>query len=175
MFKDAVQTFAAAFAATLVLTGCERAPDPVETDGVIRNMVETAARLSWIEIAGEDGVALSLLGEGDRQLMHMACLDTPARLTVIGRTFQKIDSEDRLTVGLDDEAFALVADLEVEDPGVTASGAIDAAMIRSLGTATEISAVYGGQRAGPFEAPSAPVMARFVETCRTLAAREIAG
>lgn len=169
--RDATQTFVFAFVATLVLTGCQEPSAPPET------AAETAARLAaqapqatWVEITGADGAAVTLLGEGDRQLAHLACLSGPARVEVIDRTFTKVRSEERLTLGLDDEAFALVADLERETPGVVGVGTLDPALLDRLASARAISLVYGGQRSGPFEAPDAEVMGRFVTACRALAA-----
>lgn len=175
--RDFARTFAAAFAATVVLTGCEQAAQTPEapTAPEAPQTPETPAtpdapQLRWEPIASGEGAALMLVDAGDVQVFHLACLSQPARVVVRVRDFTIVESEERLTLGAGDEAFALVADTQSDQPGVSAEGAIDPMLLDHLARTTEISAVYGTQRAGPYQAPDAETLANFVTACRDIAA-----
>ena len=173
LMRSITRVFAFAFAATLVLTGCERATEPSEPAPA--PLPENVRR--WVLIEGEQGAALTLLGEGDRQVFHLACLAEPARLQVIAAEATVIGSEERLTLGAADEAFGLVADVERGGPGVHAEAAIDPSFLDHLARTDDISAMYGAQQLGPYPAPTADDRARFIAGCRALvrAAAEPAG
>lgn len=172
--RDFVRTFAAAFAATVVLTGCEPAADtpeaPEAADGPEAEAAPDAPQLRWEPIASGEGSALMLMDAGDVQVFHLACLSQPARVVVRVRDFTIVGSEERLTLGAGNEAFALVADTQSDEPGVSAEGAIDPMLLDHLARTTEISAVYGAQRAGPYNAPDAETLSNFVTACRDIAA-----
>lgn len=165
--RIASRVFVFAFAATLVLTGCERATTPAEETTAPQPLPENVRR--WTLIEGDDGVAMALLGEGDRQVLHMACLAGPSRMQVIASEFTVIGSEERLTMGAADEAFGFVADTQREGPGVQAEAAIDLSLLEHLTRTDEIAAVYGAQQVGPYPAPPEDVMSAFVAGCRALA------
>lgn len=116
-----------------------------------------------------------LLGEGDRQVFHMACLNDPARLQVLADGFTVIGSEERMTLGAADEAFGLVADVERQGPGVQASGAIDPSFLDHFARSEDISAVYGAQTMGPWATPPQDLRQTFVRACREIAAAGGAG
>lgn len=78
---------------------------------------------------------------------------------------ERIGSEDRLTLGAGDEAFALVADLTSPEAGVVASGPVPADFLARLARGEAIGLVYGAQRIGPLPAPEAAVVGPFVAAC----------
>jgi len=78
--RTTVRVFASVFAATVVLVGC--APAPGETAATPPGSAQR-----WEAVAGDEGSALVLLGEGDRQVIHLACLNNPARLQVLADGF----------------------------------------------------------------------------------------
>ena len=161
--RTTVRVFASVFAATVVLVGC--APAPGETAATPPGSAQR-----WEAVAGDEGSALVLLGEGDRQVIHLACLNNPARLQVLADGFTVIGSEERMTLGAADEAFGLVADVQREGPGVQASGAIDPSFLDHLARTDDISAVYGAQTIGPWAAPPQDMRDPFIQACREIAA-----
>jgi len=165
--RIASRVFVFAFAATLVLTGCERASAPADEAASPQPLPENVRR--WTLVEGEEGAALALLGEGDRQVFHMACLAGPPRMQVIASEFTVIGSEERLTLGAADEAFGFVADTLREGPGVQAEAAIDPSLLEHLTRTGDIAAVYGAQQVGPYPAPAEGQIAGFVAGCRALA------
>lgn len=167
MVRQFARTFAAAFAATLVLTGCDRAQAPAEP--APEPPAPDAPTLRWETIASGEGAALMLLGEGDAQLFHLACLSSPARMTVQVPGFRVVGSEERLTLGVDGEAFGLVADTLSTQPGVRAEAAIDPEFLRRLPLSDDIGAMYGSQQAGPYPAPPDELTEGFVTACRDIA------
>jgi hypothetical protein len=167
IYRTAARAFVFAFAATLVLTGCEQASAPVDEPATPQPLPENVR--SWVLLEGEEGVAIALLGEGERQVLHLACLAGPPRMQVIASEFTVIGSEERLTMGVADEAFGFVADTMREGPGVQAEAAIDPSMLEHMERTEDIGAVYGAQQVGPYPAPPPDVIAAFVEGCRGLA------
>lgn len=161
------RSFLSAFAATLVLTGCQEAGTSQPPAAPPAEAPEPALR--WESVSGGEGEALVLLDGGDRPLLHLACLDGPARMTARALEFRRIGSEERLTLGVGGEAFLLVADPMREDPGVYAEGPIEPDLLDRFLTTTEISAVYGAQQLGPHAAPEPAQRERFVAGCREIA------
>ena len=94
----------------------------------------------------------------------LSCTTDELRIVVPG--FQPIGSEDRLSVGTEGEAFALVADLAAPGPGVTASGAADPDLLDRLARGEALSAMYGQQSAGPLTAASPTGLQAAVSACR---------
>lgn len=162
------RSFLSVFAGALVLTGCgepDRASAPDATAPA-----EPAAELRWEAVSGDEGEALVLLDGGDRPLLHLACLAGPPRLTARVLDFRKIGSEERMTLGVADEAFGLVADPMREDAGVYAEAPIDPAMLDHMLVTEDFGVVYGAQQLGPHPAPEPAARERFVEACRRIAA-----
>lgn len=164
--RDAARTFAAAFSATLVLTGCGREPT---ADAPPAPTESAAPSQRWEAVASDEGTAIALLGEGDTQLFHLACLNGPSRMAAIAQPFLIVASEERLTLGVGDEAYALVVDTQSDQPGVRGEAVIDEGLLSRLAAAGEIEAVYGTQRAGPYALPDAETLAAFIEGCRAIA------
>ncbi|SFS35026.1 hypothetical protein [Brevundimonas viscosa] len=116
-----------------------------------------AERLAFVDQAGEPRLLLDCLG-GPRPALRASVAE-----------FRKIGSEDRLTLGAGNEAFALVADLADPSPGVVASGAIDLDLLRRIGDRRPVSAVYGAQSVGPLRPADGMAPDGFVVRCRALA------
>lgn len=161
------RSFLSVFAATLVLTGCGEA-DRAETPAPAP-AAEPGGDLRWEAVSGGEGEALVLLDGGDRPLLHLACLAGPPRLTARVLDFRKIGSEERMTLGVADEAFGLVADPMREDAGVYAEGAIDPGLLDHMLVTEDLGVVYGAQQLGPHPAPEPAQRERFVQACRRIA------
>lgn len=166
-----------ALAAALVLTlaACGRseppaapepappaAPQPPEAPAAPAAPPPTAGaeRLAFVDDAGVPRLLLDCLG-GPRPMLRASVAE-----------FRKIGSEDRLTLGAGNEAFALVADLGDPSPGVVASGAVDLDLLRRIGDRQPVSAVYGAQSVGPLRPADGMAPDGFVVRCRALAAAQ---
>ncbi|HZW15112.1 MAG TPA: hypothetical protein VFF66_02535 [Brevundimonas sp.] len=104
---------------------------------------------------------------GAERLTLACAADAPAfRITVPG--FEVIASEDRLTIGAGEEAFAHAADLEAPGPGVTGGGPLDPDLIDRLARGEPVRAVYGAQSVGPLRAMQPAALPAFTERCRGL-------
>ncbi len=101
--------------------------------------------------------------------LRLSCRADPPVLHIVVPGFTPIGSEDRLTLGAGDEAFAHVADLDASGPGVVGGGPIDADLMARLGRGEPVSAVYGAQTIGPLSAAHPDAVAAFAERCRGLA------
>ena len=164
------RTFAAVFVMTAVITGCQEAePAPPPAGAEAPGEPEPAPAARWESMGSGEGSALLLVQDGGEPQFQLTCLHSPARLVVDVAEFRPIGSEERLTLGVGDEAFALVADPTAPGPGVHAEGAVDPDLLTRLETTREISAVYGAQRFGPHPAPEPEALQAFVQTCRSLA------
>lgn len=117
----------------------------------------SAERLAFVDDAGEPQLLLDCLGGPNPTL----------RASVAG--FRRIGSEDRLTLGAGNEAFALVADLSDPSPGVVAAGPVDLDLLRRIGDRRPVSAVYGAQSVGPLRPGDGMAPDGFVVRCRALA------
>jgi len=148
--------------AGLALAGCKPAAAPAPAPsaaarwafGVGKNSVEMA----WVTDAATAEAPISLVcarGEG---------------LMVVARAFRPIGSEERLTLGAGDDAFALVAG-NVADPAATlvrATAPADELLLTAIASGRPISASYGAQRYGPIAAPPQALRRAFADTCRRL-------
>jgi hypothetical protein len=120
----------------------------------------------WSLIASGEGVALRLEGQDDL-IAGVACMRDPAGLRVETDRFRPIMSEDRFTVGVGGEAYALAADLQADrERGVEASGDIPADLLDRLAAGDEIAFNYGAQNLGPFPAVAPADRDAFVAGCR---------
>lgn len=101
--------------------------------------------------------------------LQLSCRADPAMLHIVVPGFTPVGSEDRLTLGAGDEAFAHVADLDASGPGVVGGGPIDADLMDRVGRGEPVHAVYGAQTVGPLTAAQPEALAAFAERCRGLA------
>jgi hypothetical protein len=146
----------AALALLMLAAGCDRlepssgaapAPSPPAAPPV---PVDRAA----IDFVDSDGVPAATL----------RCAAGSLSIQVPG--FRSIASEDRLSIGTDEEAFALVADLAAAGPGVTASGPPDSDLLNRLGRGYPLFASYGRQSVGPLATQSPEGLQAVLSTCR---------
>jgi hypothetical protein len=116
----------------------------------------------------EAPVSMAFVDASGAERLQLACsADAPAfRITVPG--FEPIGSEDRLTLGAGDEAFAHAADLQAAGPGVTGAGPVDPDLIDRLARGEPVRAVYGAQSVGPLQAAHPETLEAFAERCRAL-------
>lgn len=114
-------------------------------------------------------VEMAFVDASGAERLQLSCRDDPAALHIVVPGFTPVASEDRLTIGAGDEAFAHVADLEASAPGVVGGGPIDAGLMDRLGRGEPVQAVYGAQNVGPLSAARPEDLAAFAQRCRGLA------
>ncbi len=107
---------------------------------------------------------LVLVDATDAPVLTLLCR-APGVLVIHAPGFQPIGSEDRLTMGAGDEAFAFVADLEAPGPGVTAGGAVESDLFVRMARGEPVSAVYGSQTTGPARSRTPAALEAFVSRC----------
>lgn len=116
-----------------------------------------------------EGAALRMEdGQGDL-VMSIACLNDPARMRVTVPSFTPIASEERMSVGVDDDSTIFVAQLDQSGPGVVADAPVTNEMLDWLPQANAVSVNYGAQNIGPHLPPSAEDAGLFVTACRDIA------
>lgn len=122
--------------------------------------------LQWDLVSSGEGVALVLNGPDGNRRMNLGCLRDPASLVLVIDEFEPILSEERLTVGLDDELFVFVAEpTSGRTSGVRAGAPIGESFLTQLSRTNTVQAVYGVQQFGPY-IPPPPDMARaFAADC----------
>ena len=137
--------------AGLALAGCKpvpaAAPAPAASGeahwafGIGKNSVEMA----WVTDAATAEAPISLVcARGDG-------------LMVVAKAFKPVGSDERLTIGAGDDAFALVA-INVADPDaslVRATGPADDALLTAIASGRPISASYGASMWRSRAAPTA--------------------
>lgn len=154
----------------LLVSACEApnapplaAPPPSELP-TAPSVPPTTASGGWRTIATGEVAGLTYADGSNRAVITLACRAGELRVLVPG--FRKIGSEDRLTVGAGDEAFALVADLASSEPGVLATGAIPPDLINRIAREQTIAATYGTQTIDPLPGPGAETSLAFISACR---------
>lgn len=166
-------TMAALLAATWGLAACgdgagTPASAPVDARPVEVGPPATQAAAPWTLKTAADGASLRHQVDAAPGF-EIACRRAPARLEAVAEGLTPIGSEDRFTLGVGDEAFALVADLEAERAsGVEASGPIPADLLDRLARGQALSVSYGAQTVGPLEAVPEAERAAFVAACHEI-------
>lgn len=160
-----MRNFLAAAAVLLLVTACgqSEAPPPADPapDPAAAPTTDPAAAPA---VVPADGPKLVFVDSAGVLTAILSCTTDEIRIVVPG--FQPIGSEDRLSIGTEGEAFALVADLEAPGPGVTAAGAPDPDLLDRLARGEALSAMYGQQSAGPLTAASSTGLQAAVSACR---------
>ncbi len=123
---------------------------------------------SWAASASGEGAVLTLSDAAGLEVLRLGCVRNPAAMTLTVGGFTPIDSEDRLTVGLDDQLFVFVADLQASsaEAGVVAQAEVSTDFLDRLQSARAIGAVYGAQQLGPHMPPPADIAGTFAAECR---------
>jgi hypothetical protein len=111
---------------------------------------------------------LTLVDASGAPVLHLSCADGAAALVIHAPGLTPIGSEDRLTLGVGDEAFAFVADLEAPGPGVSGGGVPEADLFVRMARGEPVRAVYGAQTVGPARALTPAALRAFVDQCGDL-------
>jgi hypothetical protein len=146
-------------------TGRTDAAAPQEPRSEASAELRAPSDLAWDAAASGEGVGLRLGSPAGDLVLSIACLHHPPRLEVRAPGFQRIGSEDRFSLGLDDDPIALVADLESAEPGVVARGAINQDLVRRINGARRVSALYGTQQIAPVPMPTGEPWQVFIRGC----------
>jgi len=164
--------FAATFVATLVLNACSRPaepprpPEPPAAPQPPAPPEPTAPSLgNWTNIAGEEGVALLLTDEEGNGVFQLACMKAEDRMVVRVAPFRVIESEERLSFGVDDDPFVFVAETQTPTVGVEATSPIVPELLARLPMARQLTASYGASTLGPMAPPTPEQSRRFVDGC----------
>jgi hypothetical protein len=128
------------------------------------------AGLNWTTSVTGAGVGLTLAEADGTTLLRLACV-RPSTVSLNVPRFRIVRSEERLTLGLGDQAPVFVADT-MGDPraGVEARAPLRPELLDGLASATALSVVYGDQRVGPHLPPDPDSARAFTSACRQIAA-----
>ncbi|MDP1873739.1 hypothetical protein [Phenylobacterium sp.] len=167
------QILGLALVTALALGACSPAETPPPPQTPVETPVTTAPEapiqpgLAWAASATGEGAALTLSDAAGAAILRLGCIRNPATMTLEVDGFTPIASEDRLTVGLDDQLFVFVADLSASrERGVIAQAPVSTDFLDRLPGATAVAGVYGAQQFGPFMPPPADIAATFAAECR---------
>lgn len=137
---------------------------PPAPDNLPEAITTPAAAPAWEMITSGEGVTLRYDQDG-KPVMSIACLTQPSRLIAQGPSIERIASEERLSLGIGEEAVTLVAELGRAGPGVTGEGAAPPELQRLLDAAGQVSLVYGARTIGPVPAPADEQKKALAEAC----------
>lgn len=143
----------------------------MEPAGASPRSVEQAAPIWTVtEQAGGSGASLAV-SDASGEVLRLSCVRSPATLVAYAERLQPIASEERFSLGLDDDPVVLVADLSGRvERGVEASAPLTAELVDRLQQAGAAGVSYGAQAVGPAPlAADPPARARFVAACREIA------
>ena len=130
-------------------------PLPIPSKPPLVQPPEAPTGMAYVDASGTERVRL-------------ACRTGDPAFQIVVPGFEPIGSEDRLTLGAGDEAFAHAADLGAPGPGVTGGGPIDPDLIDRLARGEPVRAVYGARSVGPLRAAHPEALAAFAGRCRGL-------
>lgn len=147
--------------ALLALAACDRAPAPAASPEPPATPEPAAVPLPPASTKTSGRVAFVDAGAVVR--LSIACSD--GQMEVAVPSFERIGSEDRLTVGAGGEAFAFAADLQAPGEGIAAGGPADADLLARLVRGEPVSALYGRQTVGPLQAVQPAALAEFAARC----------
>jgi hypothetical protein len=152
---------ALALTVAVALAAC--APDtPAPSEPVAPSETSTQIEPSWI--ASGDGARLTLQARDGGTLLSLACANRI--MTAVAPGFDEIGSEERFSLGADDQVFILVAQLG-QGGGVRAEGEPAEYFLEHLPRASAVHANYGAQNLGPLIPPSPEQARAFAEACRS--------
>ena len=152
----------------LLLAACAPPPEP----GIEPPREAGPVTLSgWtLQASAAAGAALVKTGPDGAEELRIACRRNPADLWVAVAGFRPIPSEERLSLGANDEVVALVARPDARPAGVEASGPIPEALLARLETGAAVGVSYGAQTLRTF-GPDPALAARFAAACRATGVR----
>lgn len=154
-----------AVGAVLVLAACER-PAAKPSAAPVAAPVAPA---EWALGMGRTSVEMAHLppgGDHKTADLRLVCAEGAGfQVSVPG--FTPVASEERLTIGSGDHAFALVA-TAAGTTGVQATGPIADDLLAVFDSGGPISINHGDQNIGPIPAPPDAARRIFTETCRKL-------
>ena len=154
-----------ALAALLCSCGAPEAPERQAGTVEANRDAARAQDAHWDLQSSGEGVALLRFAADRNTAMRLFCPAGKNQLLVNVPAFRPIGSEERMTIGSNDVAVALVADPR-GDPGrggVTAIGPVPDE-VKALAQGP-ISASYGSQTSGPYPAVPDDIARRFVSAC----------
>lgn len=152
-------------AAVLMLAACG-APKAPHTEA------RDTRNVSWEWIASGTGAALVLRGRDGAEMLRLACVRDPAQMSVDIANFTDVGGAQALSLNLGDSRapFVFATPLEEQEgAGVHGEGPIPGDLFDRLGRADTISASYGAQYLGPYEAPERQRIMEFTNACRQIA------
>lgn len=150
------------------LTACGPEPTPtVDVDAPPPSAQPSPAPVPapWTFGRSAAGGATLSHDAGSTAEVRIACQRNPDQLLVFAAGLEPIGSEDRLTIGAGGVAHALVADLSLPGPGVTASGSMEPALLDALEAGQPIGLSYGAQQI-TLGSPGADLARGFAAACR---------
>ena len=120
-----------------------------------------------LQASAAAGAALVKTGPDGREELRIACRRNPADFWVRASRLRPIGSEERLSLGADDEVVALVARPDLSrSEWVEASGPVPAALLARLETGAMVGVSYGAQTLRT-TGPNPALAARFAAACRS--------
>lgn len=154
----------------LSLSGCTRQAQ-VEGDGDPATQAATADASGWRSVGDTAGDAIEFVGAGNKPQLRIICAG-PAKLIVNVPGFSPIGSEERLSLGGEKDALAMVADSrgDRQRGGVSAETRITGELKSWL--LQPLSASYGRQNVGPVPAVPAQIAGPLLRKCSGLLERE---
>ena len=171
MIRSSLHTFLAVFTVASVLIGCkpaEPAPGPEPAPAPLPNPTPVPSPdANWQAVVSGTGYAL-VRKQGGEDQVRLACVSDPGRLRVWVANFNPVGSEERLSVGFDDQVFIVVANSTKPGPGVDAEGPIPSAELAALPTAAQVGFSYEAQTL-TVAAPEKALGEAFVEACKQAA------
>lgn len=114
---------------------------------------------------GVSASRLTLVDASGAPALYLFCGNRAGTLVIHAPGLEPIASEDRLTLGAGDEAFAFVADLEAPGPGVTGGGVPEHDLFVRMARGEPVRAVYGARTVGPLRAETPAALRAFVTRC----------
>ena len=161
----------AAVLLTLALAGCQTAPPADATPAAAGDGSDIQLGLRWDFAVSGAGAALKLFDAGNAPVLSIACVRGPAQMAVTVEQFTRVGSEERLTLGVDDEPFVLVADARADRAkGVEGLAPIHHDLLARLERANAVSANYGSQSIGPYMPPTPEQARSLTSACRQVLA-----
>lgn len=162
-------------AAVLGLAACSpESPAPVTPDAAAPPPVPPAPRPpapSRPPQVPARSSTLMLVDASGAPAIYLFCGARERALVVHAPALEPIGSEDRLTLGVGNEAFAFVADLGAPGPGVTATGVVGEDLFVRMARGEPVSTVYGRHTIGPTQAVTPAALEDFVRRCGGLRPR----